>query len=150
MEWIVKSLLAAMALTVQIILIGFFARNFSARPEPLVIAWFSGTVVGASAWMVYTGRISELSLSGSLIAMAIAGTFFGALMNVLFFQATTIAPNPALPAAIVNTSSIMVLLLVPVLAIVLPKYFVGVSFDAYHLAGIALTIIGVGLIAFRQ
>ena len=51
---------------------------------------------------------------------------------------------------IVGANSAVAFIIGPALALVLPAYFQHIKFDAIHLTGILLTLIGVGMISIHK
>jgi drug/metabolite transporter (DMT)-like permease len=86
----------------------------------------------------------------SVAAILLIGGTIGAISNILLFRAVTIAPNPGLPVAIVNATSIGVFLAAGLLSKLAPNYFNSEKIDAWSLFGIILTIVGTSIIAIRK
>ncbi len=65
------------------------------------------------------------------------------------FTAVTIAPNPGLPVAIANLTSLTTFAAAILLAKVLPAHFSADPVSIKALGGIVLIVIGAGLIAIK-
>ena len=146
--WLGKSLIAMTALVPFLLLLNFFGKNYGIRPETATLAWFTGSAIGIC---VFSGTRSDEILGSFLpiLTIVMLGIAVGAPMNILVAQAVPAAPNPALPFTIVNAASAVVYVLAPLLAIILPRYFDPMQFDAVQLGGIALVVVGLGLVAYR-
>jgi hypothetical protein len=149
--WFGKSLIAAVLFVVPFISVGFFSRNFSLKPE-VILVWygiglafgcFSGTIVFKIV------KLSELSPTIPLVMVAMVGIFFSAIPNILLYQSLAVAPNPGLPMAVINISAILTFFVTIALANFLPKWFVAAKFDWVHIAGIILIILGASLISLK-
>ena len=117
-----------------------------------MIWYVLGMLLGASVGMLCLNRISgeDFIPTGSLIMIAMMGLVFGTSTNILLYQAIAEAPNPGLPMACFNTSSLIAFIIAPLLAFALPRYFDRTIFNMYHFTGILLTIVGVCLIALKR
>ena len=150
-NWLVKSIVAMVWITPAWLLIGFASKHFGMKPEITFIWYVLGMLVGSPFLLPYLNiSFGELKPTIAAIIVVIFGIVIGALTNMLVFGAVNAAPNPGLPVAIVNASSILVFVFSALLAILLPKYFNLVRFDVYHLVGILLTMIGIGIIALHK
>lgn len=152
MGWFGKSILAAFLFIVPFLSVNFFVRNFQLKPEVILIWYFVGLAIGSFGLLISFKlvKLSELSPTIPLIAVAILGLVFGSLPNILLYQALPMSPNPGLPMAIINIATVITFLAAIGLAQILPKWFVTGKFDWVHLCGIALTVIGVSLVALRR
>lgn len=149
MTWVVKSIIAMIVFVPGLILTEFLGRYWGTRPEMIAVTWFSGVAVGICGWMLYTKQTEVFIFSIPYAVMFIAGIFLGGLMNIMLFQAIVEAPNPGLPITIVNGTSVLVFLAMPVLAYVLPKFFIPSPINLYHFLGIMLVVAGVALISLK-
>src|SRR3989344_3135608 len=145
-NWLWQSVISMLCLIVPWLSIGFFDRNFQVRPDVFLIWYFLG-VAAASA--LFGGvPLTALAPSWKLIGgMLFVGLTFGAVANLLIFRAVAVAPNPGLPLAIINVSSVAVFLIAALFARWIPNYFSPVKTDVWSLAGVLLTVIGASLIA---
>ena len=149
MGWLAKSFIAMMAFVPGIILTEFIGRYYHIKPLLMAGVWFLGVTLGLWAWLWYTKEASGITFSMPLFSMFIGGLIFGALVNVMLFSAILIAPNAALPVAIVNSAALVVFIATILLAVFLPQYFLRVPFSSYHFFGIILIIVGVGLLSLK-
>ena len=142
--WVGMSLIAVFTIIPSWLSPGFFEKNFHVRPEVFMIWYFLGVVAGSSSYLTFKGiPVIPPLLAG--ILMVGMGYTFGSITNMLIFAAVPIAPNPGLPPALVNVSSVGVFIAAFVLWRVLPAYFPKVQFDIYHLLGMLITIGGLYL-----
>jgi len=152
LSWIEKSLIATFCLVPILLTVGFLGKNYQVRAEVTMLWYFFGILIGALVimWRLNIINGSDLVPTFPLLLVALMGVVFGAISNIFLFQAISVAPNPGLPIAFVNTASVIVFVFAPLLATVLPVYFNQVRFDLYHLLGIVLTITGITIIALKR
>ena len=142
--WMEMSLIAVFTIIPSWLSPGFFEKNFGVRPEVFMIWYFVGVVLGSSSFLTFRG-ISVIPSFFACILMLGMGLTFGNITNMLIFAAVPIAPNPGLPPAIVNVSSVCVFIFAFILSRMLPAYFDKVQFDIQHLLGMLVTIGGLYL-----
>ena len=148
-NWLGQSFLAILFLVPAWLAIGFFDRNFQIRPDVFLVWYF----LGALATFVCFGRSP---LGAMLPSWRIIGVLFligltaGGIANLLVFRAVAAAPNPGLPIAIANASSVGVFLASAALSRLVPRYFAPVTFDPLALLGVVLSLVGTSLIALRR
>lgn len=139
--WVWMSLIAMVMIIPSWLGPSFFEKNFHVRPEVFMIWYFVGVVLGSSSFLTFRG-ISVIPSFPAWILILGIGFTLGTIVNILLFAAIPIAPNPSLPPAIVNVSSVGVFIAAFLLWRLLPAYFSKVQFDIYHLLGMLVTIVG--------
>lgn len=150
--WLGKSVIAAALFIVPFLSAPFFNRNFSLRPEAVLVWYAVGLAFGCFGWGLALNvvKFNELSFSWPLFAAAIVGALFSALPNILLYQALTAAPNPGLPMAVINISTVLTFFAALILAGLFPRWFSAAKFDWIHFSGIVLVVFGVALISWRR
>ena len=149
--WFSKSLMATVLLVPIFLLSAAFAKSHGARPDAITIWWYLGIIVGTCTYYItIVGKPSALAFGTPALWMLVAGTLCGAAANVLLFQAVVAAPNPGLPASMVNVSALLVVLLSVVLARWLPEHFPAVRLSWPDLGGVMLIIAGLAVIALNR
>lgn len=148
--WVVKSLIATVIAVPFFLVAGVFGRVFKIAPESMIFYWLFGSSIGIAIYLKATGKSSLLLPSTHLIVIAIMGLIMGALANILLFQAIIASPNPGIPMTILGSNSAIVFVLGPLLAIILPNYFQYMKFDTFHMIGIMLTVVGVGILSIHK
>jgi hypothetical protein len=146
--WLMQSLIGMLILVPGWLAIGFFGRNYQLSSDIFVVWYFLGGGVGAALF----GRTPFASLipSGWVVASAfLLGVLICGSSNILIFRAVASAPNPGLPVAIINASSILVFFASAGLAWIAPRFFDAVTIDLRSFIGVVLTIAGVAFIAIR-
>ncbi|KKW43902.1 MAG: hypothetical protein UY97_C0001G0073 [Parcubacteria group bacterium GW2011_GWB1_57_6] len=151
-SWAAKSLIATLCLVPFLLAIGFLGRNYQVRAEATMIWYFFGIVIGAPIvmWRLNIINGSDLALTMPHFAVLLMGMVLGVASNILLVQAISVAPNPGLPMAFVNSASVIAFMLAPVLGILLPRYFDQARFDIYQFVGIVLTVVGISLIMLKR
>ncbi|MBI2039398.1 MAG: hypothetical protein HYT22_03960 [Candidatus Niyogibacteria bacterium] len=148
-SWLWQSVISMLCLIVPWLSIGFFDRNFQVRPDVFLIWYFLG--VAATSMFFGGAPFTAIAPSWKLVGgMLFVGLTFGAIANLLIFRAVAVAPNPGLPLAIVNVSSVAVFVISALLARWIPDHFSPVKTDLWSATGVLLTIIGASLIAIRR
>lgn len=142
--WVGMSLIAMVMIIPSWLGPGFFEKNFHIRPEVFMIWYFVGVVLGSFSFLTFRGISVVPSFPAWILILGI-GLTLGSIVNILLFAAVPIAPNPGLPPAIVNVSSVGIFIAAFLLWRVLPAYFPKVQFDIYHLVGMLVTIGGLYL-----
>lgn len=148
--WVVKSLIATVIAVPFFLVAGVFGRVFKTAPESMIFYWLLGSAIGIAIYLKATGKSSLLLPNTQLIIIAVMGLIIGAWANILLFQAIVASPNPGIPMTILGSNSAIVFVLGPLLAIILPKYFQYMKFDTYHMIGIILTVVGVGILSIHK
>ena len=150
--WFGKSAVAAMLFTIPFLSVGFLNRNFGLKPEAILVWYAIGLTLGCFGGVITfnTVKLGELSPSWPLLAATIIGALFSALPNILLYQALVMAPNPGLPMAIINISTVFTFFAALALADSLPKWFSAAKFDWIHFGGIVLVAAGVVLLSLRR
>jgi len=146
--WFAKSMIATAVIVPTFVAIPFFRKNFGVDPLAFVVWYFGGTSVAIALFLLATrGPAVVVPHPLAVIGILAVGLTIGAAANGLLFQAVTLAPNPGLPPVIYATSSVFVFLLSALLASALPALFSPVSTDLGRLAGLALVLAGLYLLA---
>ncbi|MCZ7564149.1 MAG: hypothetical protein M5U08_10465 [Burkholderiales bacterium] len=146
--WFAKSIIATAVIVPTFVAIPFFRKNFGVDPLAFVVWYFGGTAVAIALYLLTTrGPAAVVPQATAVVGILAIGLTIGAAANGLLFQAVTLAPNPGLPPVIYATSSVFVFLLSALLASALPALFNPVSTDLGRLAGLALVLAGLYLLA---
>lgn len=142
--WFWQSVVGAFFLIPGWIAIPFFQKNFGVRPEDFII-WY---LLSAAFAPVFFGSAAVVPGPGVVTGIMAVGLVVG-YANILAFRATVNSPpNPGIPVAIFTSlSTIGVVLATLALAYLLPKYFDVAAIDVRTLAGVALIIVGMWLVA---
>ncbi len=148
MNWLIQSSLSVPLLMIAWLSIRFFQKNLGV-PAPVFLFWY--LVGGAIIVGLYVRWVGE-SLApswGMVAALLVIGLTLCGVINLLTFTAAANAPNPGLPVAIQNTTSICTFLMAILLAWLVPAYFTATPFGWKDFAGIVFVVIGASLIAVR-
>jgi hypothetical protein len=146
--WFAKSILATLSIVPVYIAIMYFKTRLGIDPLVFLVWYFGATSLSVAIYLSVNGQAGDLMPSApSILAMIAFGLVIGALANGLLFQAVGLAPNPGLPPIIYAGSSMITFLLSAALAGALPWLFDPVSFELKRLAGIALVLGGLYLLA---
>lgn len=148
--WVAKSLVATIIAVPFLLVAGVFGRVFKTSPESMIFYWLTGSAIGIAIYLKAIGKSNLLLPNTQLVTVAIMGLIIGASANILLFQAVVASPNPGIPMTILGSNSAIAFILGPLLAIILPKYFQHMEFDIFHMLGIMLTIIGVGILSMHK
>ena len=150
--WFGKSVIAAILFIIPFLSVGFFNRNFGLKPEAILVWYGIGLAFGCFGWTLAlnTIQLNELSFNWPLFVAAIIGAMFSALPNILLYQALVTAPNPGLPMAIINVSTVLTFFAALVLAKLLPQWFSVAKFDWIHFSGIVFVVAGVVLLSLKR
>ena len=148
-NWLPQTLLAMLFLVPAWLAIKFVGSNYGAKPAVVVIWYFVGVICSAVMFGV-SPKSSLFPSAKVIIIMVVTGMTFGALANVLIFDAVAKAPNPGLPVAISSASNVLVFLCSALLAVWFPLHFKEIKFDVWSLLGVILTVIGTSIIAIRR
>lgn len=148
-NWIVQSVVAMLCFVPVWLANGFLNRNYQIRPDVFLVWYLLGVIVTT---IIFGGlSFNIVAPSGKLVVtMLLFGLTTGAVANILLFRAVLNAPNPGLPLAIVNVTSIVVFFAAVLLFQLAPKYFNSAKIDVWSFLGVALTVIGASLIAIRR
>ncbi|MDZ7611557.1 MAG: hypothetical protein U5L10_02235 [Candidatus Moranbacteria bacterium] len=149
MDWFVKSIVAMFLMAPFFILTNAFGR-LGYRPETMMFYWLLAVAIGIAAWMAYNGEARALLPDKCMSTIFILGLVCGAVANILLIQAIVESFNPGLPVAIVGANSLVVFLVTPILAIIIPQYFQHVGFNWTAFIGIVMTVTGIGLICVSR
>ncbi len=149
--WVSKSLVSLGCLIPAWLAIGFFWKNYGVRAEVTMLWYFGGLILGSAASVPFAGIFKAVDFIPTvpLLAIALLGGTFGLVANLLLFQAIPLAPNPALPVAIANTSSLFVFVFSAALALLLPRYFDPAALDLRSFAGLLAALAALYLITWR-
>jgi len=101
-------------------------------------------------WLFLKNNVGILELSKHLAIIGIIGLLTGSIANLLVIQAVMASDNPALPIAIVGSNAVVIYLISPALAYLMPRYFGYIKFDLWRFVGIILIVGGLVIIALRQ
>jgi len=148
--WLGKSITASVVIIPFILLTSSFGRVFKTQPESMMFYWMLGTAMGIAIYLTSQGKSYLLMPDTQLTILGIIGLTLGAMANILLIQAIVASPNPGIPVTIVGANSAIIFIIGPALAIFLPAYFQHIKFDAIHLTGILLTLVGVGIISIHR
>ncbi|MCW1892511.1 MAG: hypothetical protein KIH65_004740 [Candidatus Uhrbacteria bacterium] len=149
-QWLLQSFLGMFLIFPGWLAIGFFNRNLRVSPDLFMVWYF----LGGSMCSLFFGRTPLVWTAvfpsvGIVAALLILGFVVCGIPNLLIFRAVLTAPNPGLPVAILNTTSVLVFFASAGLAYVAPRFFDAVHISGRSFIGVALTIVGTSLIAMR-
>lgn len=150
--WFWQAFFAAMLFVPSVLAIPFFKKNFHYPSDAFVAWYFLGSTIMLFAMPVLNGslKLHEMEFGYCALGAMCFGLVFNALANNLLFRAYALAPNPALPEAIVDSKGVMVFLAALTLASIFPSYFDSEKFNWKSALGILLVTAGVMLIALRD
>ena len=121
------------------------------KADTIMFVWLVGCTMGTFV-VIEPGARVQLTDGSVLLPCAIVlilGLTVGTVLNVGIGRVIPLAPNPALPSAIMNVAAVLVYVLAPLLAWVLPKYFSTAEFSAQGLIGVTLAIVGTAMVITR-
>ena len=149
MSWLQYSLVAMVALVPLLVSTGVAAKHFGIKADVIPIYYGVGVTIGILLWILSKSRGHELVIGKPQIFFVILGMTCGVAVNVCFFKALSMAPNPGLPPAIVNGSSAIAFFIMVPLAAMAPKLFQQVQISWKHALGLILVLIGTSLFSFK-
>lgn len=154
--WFERSLAAMLLLVPTWLVIRFLSRYYGVRPE-LVMVWvYLGYAVIVGGWLWLSGGVSSrgfIPSNGRIALWALVPTVFGAVANVLVFQALNQAPNPGLPTSVMGVNNLLVTLAAVSLSNFLPrygKYLAEKEIGWQEMAGVVLIVAGMSLFGTRR
>lgn len=121
------------------------SSKLGARPEAMMVYFFTGTMIGIIGYSWIQGQIGMLSTSWVLMLSLVFGLTMGAGGNIVFSRAMDGAPNPGTYLAIVNANAALLFVTAPVVAWMWPNLTAGgaVSPDKFlYVLGITVCIAG--------
>jgi hypothetical protein len=148
MSWLAQSALAIVFLTPAWLAMPFFSKNYGVSGSVFAVWYFVGVTISIATFGVQPRSALVPSVS-VLLALVAVGFVIGGIANNLIFSAVVAAPNPGLPLAVANITTLTTFLLAIVLSRLLPEYFKPVQADLKSLIGATLIIIGAAFIAAR-
>ncbi len=149
MNWLQYSLVAMVALVPLLVSTGVAVKHFGIKADIIPIYYSLGVVIGIAVWILAKSRGQELTLGKPHLFFLVLGMTCGVVLNVCFYKALAIAPNPGLPPAIVNGSSAVTFFIVVPLAAMAPKFFQQAQISWKHALGLVLVLVGTSLFSFK-
>lgn len=150
--WVGKSIIATLFFVPILIAMGFFGKNFGIKAEVAIICYYAGIILGTLCLALPSRLLQTQDFKpwGALTALVLMGALLGAMGNILFFNALTEAPNPSLPAAMINLAPGLVLVFSVMLAQWLPQFFVASKLGWHHICGLTLAVVGIVLMSIQR
>lgn len=146
MTWFMRALIAMTCFVPMFVTIRIMSKFYATKPEVSLALWGIGVALGVTGWLIFVGRSVELAPTPPRLVVLAMGVVIGTLGNVMLFQSVNMAPNPGMAAAVVNTNAVATFLVMPLLALLLPKVFERGSFSWTQLFYVLLVTAGtVGL-----
>jgi drug/metabolite transporter (DMT)-like permease len=149
MSWLQYSLVAMVALVPLLVSTGVAAKHFGIKADVIPIYYGLGVTIGILFWILSKSRGSELIIAKPHLFFVVLGMTCGVAVNICFFKALAIAPNPGLPPAVINGSSALAFFIVVPLAAFAPKIFQQAQISWRHALGLGLVLIGTSLFSFK-
>jgi hypothetical protein len=152
MGWLSKSLVLSSSMVLFTVMVTSLALR-GVKTEVTIAWWMASVAVGIVTVSAFGGAglvtNEPKQFVVGLVPIAIvvfAGLTFGTIMNTFYGQAVQSAPNPALAMAVINSSTLFLYILAPVLHKLMPKVFAAASINTVGLVGVVLTLVGLILI----
>ncbi len=145
--WLVQTLIAVLFMTPAWLAMPFFASRHGVSGAVFGVWYFVGAALSMALFGVPRGTL--VPSWGVSIAILFVGLTIGGVANLSLFSAVAAAPNPGLPVAIANLTSLTTFLAAFALAKVAPEYFSADPLSPRVLIGIICIVIGAALIAVK-
>jgi len=151
--WLGKSIIGMVCIIPLMLMFNFFGKNYGVKSEALMFGWFLGVAIGiaVSVWKFKIFNVSDLYTPFlPVLCIVLIGILIGTPANIMIAQAVPKAPNPALPFTIINASGAFAYMLAPAMAIIFPRYFDKMQFSIVNFLGVAMVVLGMGLVMYRS
>lgn len=146
-SWLIQTLIAVLFLTPAWLAMPYFANKYGVTGGVFAVWYFAGAAISIAIFGVPSGKL--VPSYGVIAAVLLIGFTIGGIANMALFTAVTIAPNPGLPVAIANLTSLTTFVAAILLAKLLPSHFTADPLSVKALSGIVLIVIGASLIAMK-
>lgn len=146
-SWLIQTLIAVVFLTPAWLAMPYFASRYGVSGAVFGVWYFLGAAISMAVFGVPKGAlIPSFGIVGSIFVI---GLTIGGIANMALFTAVAGAPNPGLPVAIANLTSLTTFFAALALARIAPEHFTSGPLDLRAAAGIILIVIGAALIAVK-